>query len=150
MAQRFVEELNRVDGMFRYRLPREAEWEYAARAGSDGIRPYPSDRLTAHAWFIQNSGDVPHPVATRQPNAFGLYDMLGNALEWVEDRYAADIYTATRRIDPEGPEQGPLRVRRGGSYHCPLWQTRPAYRAADTPRTAYSVIGFRVAAEEKP
>jgi formylglycine-generating enzyme required for sulfatase activity len=88
-------------------------------------------------------------VASREPNAFGLHDMLGNAWEWVNDRYHPDTYTKAKRTDPKGPAQGASRVRRGGSYHCPLYQTRPAYRSANSPDTAYSVISFRVLAEEK-
>jgi sulfatase modifying factor 1 len=147
MAQQFLTRLNERDEQFRYRLPTEAEWEYAARAGSTATRPVPVEQLGDYAWFIENSGDVPHPVASRKPNAFGLYDMLGNAWEWVNDRYHPDTYTKATRTDPTGPAQGASRVRRGGSYHCPLFQTRPAYRSANAPDTAYSVIGFRVVAE---
>lgn len=149
MAQRFITRLNQLDKRFSYRLPSEAEWEYAARAGSTSIRPVAVEQLSDYAWFIRNSGDVPHPVASRKPNAFGLHDMLGNAWEWVNDRYQPDTYTKTKRTDPQGPAKGASRVRRGGSYHCPLFQTRPGYRSANTPDTAYSVISFRVLAEEK-
>ena len=149
MAQQFVAALSRIDARYKYRLPTEAEWEYSARAGADGTRPMPPEQLGEYAWFIGNSADVPHPVGGRKPNDFGLYDMLGNAWEWVNDRYRPDAYTAEPRIDPTGPTHGEKRVRRGGSYHCPLHQTRPAYRAADTPDTAYSVLGLRVVAEEQ-
>ena len=149
MAQAFISRLNRLDRQFSYRLPSEAEWEYAARGGSSAIRPVPAEQLTDYAWFIVNSGDVPQPVASRKPNSFGLHDMLGNAWEWVQDRYHPDTYTRSGRTDPRGPAQGASRVRRGGSYHCPLYQTRPAYRAANTPDTVYSVISFRLVAEKK-
>ena len=149
MAQRFIEELNKTDEDFHYRLPTEAEWEYVARAGSYNVRPYPVSLLTDYAWFIKSSGDKPHPVATRKPNAWGLYDTLGNAWEWVNDWYAPDTYQKSTRVDPQGPAEGGSRVRRGGSYHCPLHQTRPGYRAANTPDTSYSVIGFRLVAEKK-
>ena len=149
MAARFVEELNKLDSRYHYRLPTEAEWEYAARAGSKGLRPVPVEELEEHAWFINNSGDKPHPVATRSPNAFGLYDMLGNVWEWVDDWYVRDAYAASSSTDPAGPTDGFAKVRRGGSYHCPVHLLRPAYRAANKPGTAYSVQGFRLVAEPK-
>ena len=78
-----------------------------------------------------------------------LNDAETIAWEWVNERYHPDSYTKAKRTDPRGPLQGASRVRRGGSYHCPLYQTRPAYRAANSPDTAYSVISLRVLAEEK-
>lgn len=149
MAQRFVEELNKLDPQFHYRLPTEAEWEYAARAGSTGLRPVSLETLENSAWFINNSADKPQPVATRAANAFGLYDTLGNVWEWVSDWYAPDTYTRDVRSDPRGPENGISKVRRGGSYHCPVHLLRPAYRAASKPSVSYSVQGFRLVLEPR-
>jgi formylglycine-generating enzyme required for sulfatase activity len=149
MAQRFIETLNRLDHPYRYRLSTEAEWEYAARAGSAGLRPIPEDQLQDHAWFIVNSADRPHPVASREANGFGLYDMLGNVWEWVSDWYAPQTYRTGTRIDPQGPASDRARVRRGGSYHCPEHLVRPAYRSADPPSTRYSVLGFRLILEPR-
>ena len=146
MAARFVEELNKLDSDYRYRLPSEAEWEYAARAGSSGLRPMPVENLDEYAWFINNSGDKPQLVATRKPNAFGVYDMLGNTWEWVADWYADDSYAQATAADPAGPAEGYAKVRRGGSYHCPIHLLRPGYRAANKPGVAYEVNGFRVIA----
>ena len=150
MAQKFVAQLSKTDGRYKYRLPSEAEWEYAARGGSNGVRPMPAAQLEDYAWVLSNSGDIPHPVATRKPDALGLYDMLGNAWEWVNDRYSKDTYTRANRVDPTGPRKGDKRLRRGGSYHCPLHETRPGFRSPDaTADIAYTVTGFRIVAEEK-
>lgn len=150
MAQEFVAILSLRDKQYNYRLPSEAEWEYAARAGSEEIRPMPNGRLEEYAWLITNSGDVPQPVATRKPNAFGLFDTLGNAWEWVADRYSEDTYSVDMRVDPRGPSDGQRRLRRGGSYHCPLHETRPGFRSPDPhPDIRYTVTGFRLVAEEK-
>ena len=146
-AQRFIRKLNAQEKTQAYRLPTEAEWEYAARAGSPDARPFPKEKLNAHAWSIKNSKDEPQPVASKLANAWGLHDMLGNAWEWVADRYQEDYYARAPNADPQGPSSGAQRVRRGGSYHCETHLMRVNYRAADTPDTRYSVIGFRLVRE---
>jgi formylglycine-generating enzyme required for sulfatase activity len=148
-VQAFIERLNAEDPEARYRLPTEAEWEHAARAGSKATRPFPRDELDEHAWYIENSGDRPQPVATRQVNAWGLYDMLGNVWEWVADHYSPTYYKVSPAMDPKGPGEGEKRVRRGGSYHCNPELVRPAYRAPIRPERGYSVLGFRLVAEPK-
>ena len=149
MANRFVEEINKMDKYYRYRLTSEAEWEYVAKAGVNNLRPVDTEKLEDHAWFINNSGDTPHPVGTKKANVFGVHDMLGNAWEWVNDWYAPDTYSQPNRIDPTGPEKGRSKVRRGGSYHCPLHLTRPGYRSANVPNTRYDVLGFRLVLEKR-
>lgn len=143
-AQRFIRKLNAKEKTSAYRLPTEAEWEYAARAGTQGSRPFPNDKLAEHAWYLKNSKDQPQPVATKPANAWRLYDMLGNAWEWVADIYDENYYAHSPAIDPQGPNGGTHRVRRGGSYHCESHLMRVNYRAANTPETQYSVLGFRI------
>ena len=147
MTQRFIRELNDKEPGKNYRLPTEAEWEYAARAGSEELRPFDLEELDDYAWHLGNSDDVQHPVATRKANAWGLYDMFGNAWEWVADWYGPNSYANHRTLNPIGPSDGQQRVRRGGSYHCKPHMVRPGYRAADKPEQRYTVLGFRVLSE---
>jgi formylglycine-generating enzyme required for sulfatase activity len=95
----FLARLNERNDGYRYRLPTEAEWEYAARAGETG--PGGLDEV---AWYAGNSEDETHPVGQKKPNAWGLYDMLGNVREWVEDQYARDYYGRSPVADPTGPQ----------------------------------------------
>lgn len=149
MAERFIQEINKMDNVYNYRFPTEAEWEYVARAGSDKLRPVDEEVLAEYAWYIDSSDDKVHAVATKKPNAFGVYDMLGNLWEWVGDWYDKDSYKQKNKINPQGPVQGWSRVRRGGSYHCSLHLVRPGYRSANKPDTSYEVTGFRLVAELK-
>ncbi len=108
-AHDFLARLNALNDGYHYRLPTEAEWEYAARAGSTA-----APRLDDVAWYADNSGDETHPVGQKKPNAWGLYDTLGNVREWVEDQYGRDYYSTSPAADPTGPEPGQGGPRRRG------------------------------------
>ena len=113
-AQTFASKLNEREGSSSYRLPTEAEWEYAARAGSSKARYGPVDEI---AWHRGNGSDRTHPVGGKLPNAFGLHDTLGNVAEWVQDWFGP--YSKKPQTDPTGPESGRHSVVRG---HCGLGQ----------------------------
>jgi formylglycine-generating enzyme required for sulfatase activity len=107
----FIAKLNAQKDGYVYRLPTEAEWEYAARAGLDAPYSGPLDEV---AWYAENSGDETHPVGQKKPNAWGLYDMEGNVREWVSDLYAANYYNASPAADPTGPAPGAFGRGQGG------------------------------------
>jgi formylglycine-generating enzyme required for sulfatase activity len=144
-AEAFIARLNdRHDG-HHYRLPTEAEWEYAARAGGE---PLTGAALDAAAWHGGNAGQRPHPVGQKQPNAWGLHDMLGNIWEWVQDRYDVSYYRASPVLDPRGPETGGTREARGGGFMEPSFFSSPTWRApGKQPDTATFDIGLRVLME---
>jgi formylglycine-generating enzyme required for sulfatase activity len=133
-VQAFILRLNQKEGHQRYRLPTEAEWEYAAGAGG-GLDPSGNDpaSLGRYAWHESNSGYATNPVGRKEPNAWGFYDMLGNVWEWVEDWYAGDYYGGSPSTDPAGPSAGALRVKRGGSWSDRAEDCRPARRGYDAP-----------------
>jgi formylglycine-generating enzyme required for sulfatase activity len=118
-----------------YRLPTEAEWEYACRAGADG--PYDfgrGDRLRQYAWLADNSDQKTHPVGQKKPNGFGIYDLYGNVSEWCEDVYAAAYYTESPVADPHGPSapgKDVKRVIRGGSWRSSPDQCRATARQGE-------------------
>jgi len=126
-----------------WRLPTEAEWEYACRAGSTTARYNGSDsgQLDEIAWFQGNSAKTTHPVGGKVPNAWGLHDMLGNVWEWCWDWY--DDYPGTV-TDPVGPASGSLRVARGGSWNIDASNTRAAPRNRYGPGTRGNLVGFRL------
>ncbi|MBM4164752.1 MAG: hypothetical protein FJ222_09995 [Lentisphaerae bacterium] len=138
------------------RLPTEAEWEYACRAGTTTPWSFGGLEQVAnmgdYAWYApQAKASTPHDVGGKQPNAWGLYDMHGNVSEWCLDRYAADTYAWTPTDDPSGPESGLFRVMRGGSCHN-LWARNPEFarsssRAYGHPDTRVSTVGFRIVME---
>jgi formylglycine-generating enzyme required for sulfatase activity len=144
-AQEFLKKLNVKEKDSRYRLPSEAEWECACRAG--GQEPDEAANLDEVAWWAKNSSGATHPVGQKQPNAWGLFDMRGNVREWVEDWYDGGGYAKSWQLDPTGPGSGDLRAVRGGSWlGVNADNFRCAYR--DNLRSVYryfNVLGFRCA-----
>ena len=147
-VQEFIGILNQAAGEgSSYRLPTEAEWEYAARAGATG-EWYASDVDTI-AWHKGNSSGRAHPVGEKAPNALGLHDMLGNVWEWVQDWYGYRDYSEWRVTDPVGPTRNPDpnsdRVNRGGGWNRDSRYCRLASRYYSAPDARYSYLGFRLA-----
>ena len=128
-----------------YRLPTEAEWEYACRAGSTTSYSFgdTAESLGEYAWIFENAGKGTHPVGEKKPNRWGLYDMHGNVWEWCQDWYGP--YPSGASTDPKGPSRGTYRVRRGGSWDYVAAYCRTAIRYADDPTFRSNFIGFRVA-----
>jgi formylglycine-generating enzyme required for sulfatase activity len=126
------------------RLPTEAEWEYAARAGSTGVRYGKIDDI---AWYFTYGVAETHAVAEKRPNAFGLFDMLGNVWELLNDWYAPDYYQNSPSQDPTGPGSGQFRVLRGGSWFEHPRYVKTSFRFRDLPGNRYDTYGFRCVRE---
>lgn len=165
-AQAFISWLNQKEGGDKYRLPTEAEWEYAARAGSKTIFFWGDKQEEApkYAWFnmqhadlrkwfpvgeFNDKEDFPHPVGLKKPNAWGLYDMAGNVWEWVNDRYSASYYQESPKVDPVGPERGTARCFRGGSWYGSVVNLRSALRGLNVSTYRSDSLGFRVLRETR-
>jgi len=168
-AQALAAWLSRTEG-HRYRLPTEAEWEYACRAGTRTRYPHgddPTGLVRTANTFDQDAapywerwrpyalpGSDGHaftaPVGSHAPNAFGLHDMLGNAWEWTADWYGETYYARAPRNDPPGPATGSVRVRRGGSWHTWSLYARCGYRNWNSPETRYTLVGIRLVREDGP
>jgi formylglycine-generating enzyme required for sulfatase activity len=140
-VQRFLAILNTRDANYAYRLPTEAEWEYASRAGSTADDP---GNPTDIAWFKTNSGGQTQPAGQKKPNAWGLYDMHGNVSEWVRDWYGFDYYENSPSADPTGPESGSYRIYRGCSWFGSAADCRPALRGFNFPIDGLYNVGFRL------
>ena len=142
-VQEFLAKLNAKTGKT-YRLPTEAEWEYAARGGSQrrGYKYAGSNRLDEVAWYDGNSGDKTHPVGQKKANELGLYDISGNVWEWCSDWY--DDYPSTAQTNPKGPSTGSDRVLRGGSWYFYAEICRSAHRGNYGPDFRGNLVGFRL------
>ena len=133
-----------------YRLPTEAEWEYACRAGTTTAYFFSDNpsKLGAYAWYDKNSGGHPRPVGQKQPNAWGLFDICGNVWEWCNDFYKVDYYQESPQQDPKGPKGGDTKVVRGGAWRFSPESCRSGYRYNEKPGYAdvcfgYDIYGFR-------
>lgn len=144
-VQEFITKLNQKTGA-NFRLPTEAEWEYAARGGnkSNGYKYSGSNSIGNVAWYDNNSGGKTHQVGTKSPNELGIYDMTGNVWEWCQDWYGS--YNSGSQTNPTGPSSGSNRVRRGGSWFSRARYCRVSDRGSNTPGNGRSYLGFRLAA----
>jgi formylglycine-generating enzyme required for sulfatase activity len=131
-----------------YRLPTEAQWEYACRAKTASLYPFGDvvNRLDEHAWYASNAESKTHPVGQKLPNAWGLHDMLGNVWEWCADAYDENYYAVSPPADPPGATKPSPRVFRGGSWYYYPGYCRPANRDRCVPEYRNGYLGFRVAA----
>jgi formylglycine-generating enzyme required for sulfatase activity len=147
-VQRFIERLNAATGK-QYRLPTEAEWEYAARGGNqgEGYQYSGSHFIKDIAWFNDNSGSTTHPVGTKQSNELGIHDMSGNVYEWCYDCYGP--YPASAQYNPVGASSGFYRVHRGGCFYSDAFLCHVAYRSYYSPGDHYYQLGFRLACSSK-
>lgn len=146
-CQVFIQKLNQLTGK-QFRLPTEAEWEYAARGGrkSRGYKYAGGNNIDLVAWYCDNSGYETHPVATKQANELGVYDMSGNVCEWCSDW--CDGYQSSSQSDPQGPSSGSRRVYRGGGCYDGAGDCRVSSRGNGTPGRRYFILGLRLSCKK--
>ncbi len=145
-AGEFLRRLNHSEGSPGYRLPTEAEWEYAARAGSMSTYCFgpQAAKLSAYAWFQKNSGRTTHPVGQLASNAWGLFDMHGNVHEWCADWFDRNYYARSPGENPRGPRKGVARSLRGGDWGSEAWYCRCAIRSLSAPTRRSPRVGLRI------
>ena len=141
--QEFIRRLSKESGGSKYRLPTEAEWEYAARSGGKNERYSGGNDVDSVAWYNANSGEVLHPVGTKAPNGLGIYDMSGNVWETTNDWYDGNYYASSPRNNPTGPTSGTHRVIRGGCVTGSHSNQRTSRRGQLEP-DSLSSDGFRL------
>ena len=143
-CQTFIRKLNQMTGKS-FRLPTEAEWEFAARGGnrSNHYKYSGSNNLSSVAWYARNSGNKTHPVGQKSPNELGLYDMSGNVWEWCADWYGD--YSSSAQTDPKGSSSASNRVNRGGGWRGSARNCRVSNRSGDTPSDSSDFLGLRLA-----
>jgi formylglycine-generating enzyme required for sulfatase activity len=149
-VQDFIRKLNEKEGTDKYRLPSEAEWEYACRAGTTTRYSFgdSESKLGDYAWYRENSGGkMTHPVGKKKPNPWGLYDMDGNVWEWTQDTWYRDYDGAPTDGSAWESAYFPLRVRRGGSWDSIAGSCRSASRGNNVPSRRNCFIGFRLLEE---
>jgi len=146
-AQDFIRKLNSLSGKT-FRLPTEAEWEYAARSGGKRDRYSGGNSPDSVAWYTNNSGSSTHPVGRKSPNGLGIYDMSGNVWEWCSDWYNKDYYSSSPRNNPQGPWSGSARVDRGGCWDNDPRFVRSAFRYGNRPDYRLNDLGFRLILSE--
>ena len=146
-CQEFISKLNSITSK-KFRLPTEAEWEYASRGGkkSRGYQYSGSNNISDVAWYDSNSGNKTHTVGSKQANELGIYDMSGNVLEWCQDWYGN--YSSSSQTNPTGANSGSDRVFRGGSWSSTAWYCRSSYRYRSTPDGRYYDLGLRLVLSE--
>ncbi|ETW94413.1 MAG: hypothetical protein ETSY1_34925 [Candidatus Entotheonella factor] len=145
-VQSFLYKLSQAEEGRRYRLPTEAEWEYACRAGSTTAYSFGEDvaRLDEYAWYSLNADHKTHRVGQKKPNAWGLYDMHGNVCEWVRDWLTDDYSQHNHSLNPQGPTSGTDRVTRGGSFVMDARHVRSATRGrGGREESRATIVGFR-------
>lgn len=142
-VQEFIRRLNAATGK-QYRLPTEAEWEYACRSGGRDQDYCGGNDIQKLAWYEGNASKRTHPVGQKQPNGLGIYDMSGNVWQWVQDWHGS--YPAGTAKNPQGPPSGSHRVCRGGSWNLPAWALGSTFRFMQEPGFCTYQLGFRLAA----